>query len=228
VRDQIDAIEQTLERQRVARAAGDREQDVFGFACRTERRSSTCSRCEKGRSPDARPLAPLAARAHRGLNAFLGQYYHADRAPPLEVLLPFEVEDSEILAAILSERRGARVEVKASVARRSLPALELARKNAELALETGSERKLATEPCSRRSARRSRCASAADDRVLRHLHDPGSRDGRLARPVRGRRAGEVALPEVQDQDGDGQDDFAEAVRLVPPASEVLPSGEPRA
>jgi len=34
VRDQISAIDQTLERQRVARAAGDRDQDVFGLASR--------------------------------------------------------------------------------------------------------------------------------------------------------------------------------------------------
>jgi excinuclease ABC subunit C len=79
------------------------------------------------------------------LNAFLGQYYHEERPTPLEVLIPFEVEDTATLAQVLSERRAARVEVKASLRGDRSALVDLAMKNAALALETGDERRAATE-----------------------------------------------------------------------------------
>jgi excinuclease ABC subunit C len=146
VRDQIAAIDSTLERQRVARSAGDRDQDIFGVATRNGAAvvyvlSVRDGKIVQNRAHTVRsPLEPPAV-----LNAFLGQYYSPERLPPLEVLLPFEVEDQEILAEILSERRMARVQVKASVRGDRAELLELALKNADLALETGTERHEATE-----------------------------------------------------------------------------------
>lgn len=146
VRDQIRAIDQTLERQRVARSAGDRDQDIFGIANRHGAAVVYVVSIRDGKIVQNRAHTVRSAlEPALVLNAFLGQYYTQERLPPLEVLLPLEVEDQEILAEILSERRMARVQVKASVRGDRAELLELARKNAELALETGTERHEATE-----------------------------------------------------------------------------------
>jgi excinuclease ABC subunit C len=146
VRDQIEAIDATLERQRVSRAAGDRDQDIFGIATRDGAVSVYVLSVRDGKIAQNRAHAlrsPLETSLV--LNAFLGQYYHPERFPPAEVLLPLEIEDAEILGEILSERRGARVQIKTSVRTDRADLLELARKNAELALETGTERREATD-----------------------------------------------------------------------------------
>ncbi|HZV00924.1 MAG TPA: excinuclease ABC subunit UvrC [Planctomycetota bacterium] len=146
LRDQIEAIEGTLERQRVARSAGDRDQDFFGIATKHGAAVVYVLSVRDGRIVQNRAYTLRSSLEEREvLNAFLGQYYSPERMPPLEVLLPFEVEDQEVLGEILSERRLAKVQMKASVRGDRADLLELAKKNAELALETGVERREATE-----------------------------------------------------------------------------------
>ncbi len=144
VRDQIRAIERTLEVQRVARE-GTLDQDVFGLAADNGLVVVLLLPVREGHVTEPRTyelrtdLPPSEA-----LNAFLGQYYAAERYVPHEVILPFEVEDAALLEDLLTERRGSNVAVKVEVrgSRRGLA--ELAQKNAALALETGEEKKLAT------------------------------------------------------------------------------------
>jgi excinuclease ABC subunit C len=144
VRDQIRAIERTLEVQRVARE-GARDQDVFGLAAHDGLVVVLLLPVREGQVTEPRTyelrtdLPPSEA-----LNAFLGQFYAAERYVPHEVLLPFEVEDRALLEEVLSERRGSRVEVKVAVRGDRRGLVELAAKNAALALETGEEKRLAT------------------------------------------------------------------------------------
>lgn len=144
VRDQIRAIERTLEVQRVARQ-GARDQDVFGLAADNGLVVVLLLPVREGQVTEPRTyelrtdLAPSEA-----LNAFLGQFYAAERYVPHEVILPFEVEDRAVLAELLSERRGTNVEVKVEVRGDRRGLVELADKNAALALETGEEKKVAT------------------------------------------------------------------------------------
>lgn len=144
VRDQIRAIERTLEVQRVARH-GALDQDVFGLAAHDGLVVVLLLPVREGHVTEPRTyelrtdLPPSEA-----LNAFLGQFYAAERYVPHEVLLPFDVEDRALLEELLSERRGARVEVKVEVRGDRRGLCELAQKNAALALETGEEKKLAT------------------------------------------------------------------------------------
>jgi excinuclease ABC subunit C len=146
VRDQIEAIEATLERQRVARASGDRDQDIFGVATKHGAAVVYVLSVRDGKISNNRPHALRSLlEPSTLLNAFLGQYYSPERLPPAEVLLPYEVEDAAILAEILTERRLSAVQVKSSVRGDRAELLELARRNAELALETGTERREATE-----------------------------------------------------------------------------------
>lgn len=144
VRDQIRAIERTLEVQRVARE-GALDQDVFGLAADNGLVVVLLLPVREGQVTEPRTyelrtdLPPSEA-----LNAFLGQYYAAERYVPHEVILPFEVEDVALLEELLSERRGSSVAVKVEVRGNRRGLAELAQKNAALALETGEEKKLAT------------------------------------------------------------------------------------
>lgn len=74
------------------------------------------------------------------LAAFVSQYY-AGQAPPREIVLDREIEDRELLEQALSTEAGRRVAIKASVRGERAGYLDLARRNAELALanELGSQ-----------------------------------------------------------------------------------------
>src|SRR5436190_11212103 len=66
---------------------------------------------------------------------FILQYYSAQLAIPPQVIVQHGIEDMETLAAALSERRAARVEVRAAERGDKRRILELAERNAKLALD---------------------------------------------------------------------------------------------
>ena len=145
LRDQIQAIERTLEQQRVAREGGG-DRDVFGVATRDGLLVVLIVQVRDGQITEPRTHELRThLDAEEGLNAFLGQYYHGERYLPTEVVIPFAVPDQALLAEVLEERRGSKVRVTHAVRgeRRSL--LELAQKNAALALATGDERHQLTD-----------------------------------------------------------------------------------
>lgn len=141
VRDQLSAIRRTLEEQRMAKE-GSRDQDVFGLASEPGLVIVLHLPVRAGQVSEPRPyqlatdLEPIPA-----LNAFLGQFYDPDRYVPHEVLLPVEVGDRALLEEILRERRGTQVEVKVQLRGDRRKLVELASRNATLALKTGAERK---------------------------------------------------------------------------------------
>jgi excinuclease ABC subunit C len=70
------------------------------------------------------------------LESFVLEYYGTTPSTPPEVLVPPEVADTEALAQFLSERRGARVEVRAPARGEKRRLVELAVENARVALES--------------------------------------------------------------------------------------------
>lgn len=141
VRDQLHAIRRTLEEQRMAKVDS-RDRDVFGLASEPGLVIVLHIPVRAGQVSEPRPyqlatnLEPIPA-----LNAFLGQYYDPDRYVPHEVLLPAEVSDRALLEEVLRERRGTQVEVKVQLRGDRRKLVELASRNATLALKTGVERK---------------------------------------------------------------------------------------
>ena len=107
--------------------------------------------------------------------------------------------DLAVLAEMFSERRGARVEVRAAERGDKRRLLELAERNARARARAGEAQGRAPAPAARRGARRppggarARRAAAAH-RVLRHLEPDGHAHGRVDGRLRGRRAEEVRLP----------------------------------
>jgi excinuclease ABC subunit C len=69
------------------------------------------------------------------LGAFVSQYY-LEQAPPREIVLSHPIEDLELIEAVLAERAGHRVELKPSVRGDRARFLDMAMRNAGLALAT--------------------------------------------------------------------------------------------
>src|SRR5215831_8810858 len=108
VRDQIRALEVTLEEQRVV--SGDfTDQDVFGFHREGIALEIVVMSIRGGKLLGSRAFSFTGQEFPDAelLSSFLGLYYDMGAAPPDEVLLPIDIEDAELKAEWLGEKRAA-------------------------------------------------------------------------------------------------------------------------
>jgi excinuclease ABC subunit C len=137
LRDRLAAIEETVLRQQIVT---DRfvARDVFGLARRGGELQIQVLHVREGRVIGAseHAFSEVDLDDAEVLASFLGQYYagDAERQVPAEVLASAEPADDGALEALLSERAGRRVTVRVPQRGAGLELLELAVKNAELAL----------------------------------------------------------------------------------------------
>jgi excinuclease ABC subunit C len=112
LRDRIQAIEKTQERQQALTHWG-ADQDVFGLY----REGGFIEvqvlfvRSGKLTGNQAYSLQDLELPDEEVLEQVLTQFYQGERYAPDEILLPIQLEDAEVRADYLSERKGKRVEV---------------------------------------------------------------------------------------------------------------------
>jgi excinuclease ABC subunit C len=131
LRDKVRAIERTQERQQVVAHWGE-DQDVFGlyreggfieaqvlFVRQGKLTGNQAYSFEDFELPDADVLEEL-----------LRQFYQGERYVPDEILVPVEMEDQEVRADYLSERRGKRVEILRPQRGDKVRLLEMAAENA--------------------------------------------------------------------------------------------------
>jgi excinuclease ABC subunit C len=137
IRDQIHALERTLERQGVV-GTDDTDRDVIALS-----RSGDVSVAEvlfvrDGAVVSARDVAlPGAAGGDAEvLHAFLAQFYDEGKYVPTEILVPAIPEGAELLEEVLSSLRGAKVRLRVPERGAGRELMELAKKNAELAAHT--------------------------------------------------------------------------------------------
>ena len=74
------------------------------------------------------------------LNDFVKQYYSGTPFIPGEIMLEYEIEDSDILSQLLSEKKGRKVSVIVPVKGQKEKMISLAKRNAELVLKNNRER----------------------------------------------------------------------------------------
>ncbi|NWF56360.1 MAG: excinuclease ABC subunit UvrC [Syntrophaceae bacterium] len=136
VRDQIAAIEQTLEKQKAVSQTPN-DQDVFAFHRRGNAWEFQVLFFRRGILVGNKSFhfSRLNLPEVEALSAFLRQYYAEEPSIPHEVLLPLPVEDEALLAEWLSDRRGGKVEVHAPQRGEKKSLVEMARKNAENAFQ---------------------------------------------------------------------------------------------
>ncbi|HZH02406.1 MAG TPA: excinuclease ABC subunit UvrC [Myxococcaceae bacterium] len=134
VRDQLFAIERSLERQTVA-VIDPIDQDVFGFYRQADRLVLYALYIRRGRisGGQAFPFGGQEFPDAELLASFVNLYYAQETFIPQEVLLPFEPEGLEGLAELLCERKGERDRVFVPKRGEKLDLVQMSQKNAEQA-----------------------------------------------------------------------------------------------
>jgi len=140
LRDQIAAVERSLEKQRVL--MGDlADRDVIGLHREGPRLVIQVLSMRGGRLQDSRshPFAGQEFPGEELLSSFLALYYEQNPAPD-ELLLPLEPENAAALAEVLSERWGRRVRLLTPQRGAKADLLEVAKRNAAQSFESWHER----------------------------------------------------------------------------------------
>ncbi len=137
-RNRLRAVERLSERQAVERRSIGTI-DVIGVAVSAERAAVQVFPLREGRMVDRYSFhLENAAGEEPGevLEQFCLEYYGSAPSVPPQILVPHSAGDTEALQEFLSERRGARVEVRVPERGEKRRLLDLAMQNAELALQS--------------------------------------------------------------------------------------------
>jgi len=134
VRDQLRALETTLEEQQVV-STDFVDQDLFGFFRQGIALEIVVLSIRQGKMLGSRGFSFTGQEFPDAelLSSFVGLYYDMNVVPPDEVLLPFAIDDAELKAEWLAEKRtGRRRKVEICVPQRGdrRKLVELAQKNA--------------------------------------------------------------------------------------------------
>lgn len=137
IRDRILAIETTLERQRV-HTQSDVDQDVVGFVKEGEKAQIALLTVRRGvlTGSQSHPLPRVGIPDEEAFGSWVKQTYAGREDLPDEILLSVEIEDSDVLSEVLTERKGGRVAVLAPQRGEKRRLIELACENARASLST--------------------------------------------------------------------------------------------
>jgi excinuclease ABC subunit C len=164
MRDRVRAIEKTVERQTVLHHWGG-DQDVFGLYRQGGFIEAIVLMVRHGKltSTQSWSFQDLEFPEQDILADLLTQYYAGARFLPDEVIVPVELEDAEVRAELLSERRGRKVEFIVPQRGEKLRLLEMAMDNARQSFSA------------RRDNENTREKMIEDLRAKLHLHNTPKR-----------------------------------------------------
>jgi excinuclease ABC subunit C len=147
IRDQLNAIEHTLQRQKVLSADG-ADQDIIAVV-KDERGSAIQMLYVRNGKLIGQHQYMLdgAADAPPGeaVQEFVKQYYSSAAEVPREILLPVEIDEINIVQSWLRQKRGSAVTIEVPNGGEKLRMVEMAANNAELALSAFSAELAAKE-----------------------------------------------------------------------------------
>lgn len=144
VRDRLYALRSTMEKQRTVNAAGNGDRDVFGYYTHGRFTEIQVLFFRGGEMVGGRSFSftrrelPLEEL----FSSFLLQYYSEAPSIPGEILVPFDLEDLETLAEILTDERGGKVVLHWPQRGEKRDLLDLAARNAQSSFE---KKQLATQ-----------------------------------------------------------------------------------
>ena len=136
IRDQIIALERSLERQKIA-STEPIDQDVFALHREADRLLIYVLYVRQGRMAGGQsfPFSGQEFPEQELLASFVNLYYDQENVVPNEVVLAFEADGLEGLAELLSERKGEKVRVLVPQRGEKRALVLMARKNAEQAFQ---------------------------------------------------------------------------------------------
>ncbi len=131
LRDQIQAVEKTVEKQRMVSHWGT-DQDIFGLYREGGFIEVQVLFVRQGKltANQSYSLEDLEFSDEEVMESLLTQFYQGDRFVPDELLLPVELEDREVREEVLSERKGKRVSILSPQRGDKRQLLEMAVQNA--------------------------------------------------------------------------------------------------
>jgi excinuclease ABC subunit C len=131
IRDRVRAIEKTVERQTVLHHWGG-DQDVFGLYREGGFIEAIVLVVRAGKltTTQSWSFQDLELPDHDVVADLLTQYYSGPRAAPDDVIVPVALEDAEVRAELLAERRGRKVEILVPERGEKRRLLEMAMENA--------------------------------------------------------------------------------------------------
>ena len=137
-RDQIQAVEATIERQKMFRAGKGVGQDIIGTARKGDRVTASRMKVREGKvvCVDNFHFNAHGRDDEDIMDEFLRRLYGNDEDIPPEILVPVESESFAIITEWLSDRAGTRVNIRTPKRGEGLAMIELAGKNAEEAAES--------------------------------------------------------------------------------------------
>ncbi len=137
IRDQIQAIERVLEKQKVVSTDHD-DSDIFGIFQDNQGTLIQTFQVREGKMVGREYFQlteGLETDPVEVLEAFLAQYYDGSGFVPKEVLLPLALTNTEAVAQWLSGLRGSNVEVKVPQRGEKVQLVKMANDNAQILLE---------------------------------------------------------------------------------------------
>jgi excinuclease ABC subunit C len=131
IRDQIQAVEKTLEKQRMVSHWG-ADQDIFGLYREGGYIEAQVLFVRQGKltGTQAYALEDLDFSDEEIMGSLLTQFYQGQRFMPDEILLPVELEDRDTRVEYLSERKGKNVSIHVPQKGDKRKLVEMARQNA--------------------------------------------------------------------------------------------------
>jgi excinuclease ABC subunit C len=131
IRDQIQAVEKTLEKQRMVSHWG-ADQDIFGLYREGGYIEAQVLFVRQGKltGTQAYALEDLDFSDEEIMGSLLTQFYQGQRFMPDEILLPVELEDRDTRAEYLSERKGKNVSIHVPQKGDKRKLVEMAQQNA--------------------------------------------------------------------------------------------------
>jgi excinuclease ABC subunit C len=136
IRDQIKAIELTVEKQRAVTHKRHLNNDIIGTYIAGDDASISIINVRGGSITSLKNHIFLNKRLGAGetLSSFIKQFYHKDKEIPNEIILSGNVEDSALIKEWLAEKRGGSVNIKIPKRGETRRIMEMAVENAKQSL----------------------------------------------------------------------------------------------
>ena len=137
-RDWIAMVRDMSERQKMI-LAGQDDSDLFGYFQEGSRLALQVFAMRGGRIVGRREFYwedLISFEPSEFFSAALKQYYLQDTFTPIEIYIPADIEDAEVLESWLSERRGRRVHIRSPKRGLKSGLLDLVMRNARMSFET--------------------------------------------------------------------------------------------
>ena len=174
LRDQIQDIEQTLEKQKITSSVFE-DRDVFGFYVEGKEIEVQAMFIRSGKLEEVTNyhLSAKLESPDEVFRSFLNQFYSRLRLIPKAVLIPIETEDADALSEWLTELRGSKVEVTRPQRGEKRRLVDMAQANARegyLARKSTAERQEAMAESLRHRLRLARPARRIECFDISNIH----------------------------------------------------------